>query len=404
MYTAVKETRSGTWKLLTGNNSAAYGAKLARVEVISAYPITPQTTIIEYLSQFVASGELKARFVKAESEHSALSVLAGASATGVRTFTATSRQGLLLMHEVLHWTGRGRVPIVMAVVNGGIGAPGHYGLEQDDSFSQRDTGWLQFYCESNQEVLDTVIQAYRVAEQVSLPVMVVYDGVLMSHTSEPVLIPDIKVVDEYLPRRETRFRLNLDEPMAFFEGPPVRGGAEYMSGLRRETQEAMEIAKEVTKKADQEFRQYFGRSYGVLDCYQTEDADVVLVAVTSVATIAHGVVDDLRAQGKKVGLLRVRMLRPFPKQEIAAALSGAKKVAVIDRNISYGRSGVLAMEIKAALYDEQKKPPVFGFITGISGANVSPMLVHEIADYAYLHERPATEIIWVGVPQFIRRG
>ena len=384
--------------LISGNYSAACGAMLSRAQVVAAYPITPQSTIVEKLSDYITTGELEAKFIPVESEHSALSVLVSASAGGARTFTATARQGLALMHEVLIWAARGRCPILMAVVTSSLGPPPDLGMEQDDALMQRDTGWIQFFCRSNQEILDTIIQGYRVAELVSFPVMVCFDGFIQSHLYEPVLIPDREAVDGFLPQRQTKFKLDSANPLRFFASPGAVGGAEYLGKLRRRTQHHLEIAREVVEKVDEEFYQHFGRRYGVVECYRTDDAEVILVALTSVASIAHDVVDEFRKEGKKVGLLRVRMFRPFPRQEVTNVLQNALKVAVIDRNISYGRSGILALELKAAMYSEPKTPPVFGFIGGLAGISITAGRIREAIQYTYDHTEPDDEIIWLGVP------
>jgi pyruvate/2-oxoacid:ferredoxin oxidoreductase alpha subunit len=373
---------------------------LSRAQVVAAYPITPQSTIVERLSEYIAEGKLEAKFIPVESEHSALAVLVSASAGGVRTFTATARQGLALMHEVLHWAGRGRCPIVMAVVTATLGPPPDIGMEQDDALVQRDTGWMQFYCQSNQEILDTIIQAYRVAELVSVPVMVCFDGFIMSHTYEPVFVPDREVVDGFLPPRQTRFKIDPDNPLRFFASPGAVAGAGYLSKLRRRTQDALEVAPEVVKEVHEEFYQHFGRRYDFIECYRAEDAEVILVAMTSVASMAHDIVDELRKEGKKVGLLRVRMFRPFPRQEIIAVLQNAGKVAVIDRNISYGRSGILALELRAAMYSAPKKPPIFGFIGGVAGLSITPGRIREAIEYTYEHPEPDDEVIWLGIPRW----
>jgi len=393
-----KQTGRGSYELLSGTYSAACGAMLSRAQVVAAYPITPQSTIVERLSEYIAEGKLEAKFIPVESEHSALAVLASASAGGVRTFTATARQGLALMHEVLHWAGRGRCPIVMAVVTATLGPPPDIGMEQDDALVQRDTGWMQFYCQSNQEILDTIIQAYRVAELVSVPVMVCFDGFIMSHTYEPVFVPDREVVDGFLPPRQTRFKIDPDNPLRFFASPGAVAGAGYLSKLRRRTQDALEVAPEVVKEVHEEFYQHFGRRYDFIECYRAEDAEVILVAMTSVASMAHDIVDELRKEGKKVGLLRVRMFRPFPRQEIIAVLQNAGKVAVIDRNISYGRSGILALELRAAMYSAPKKPPIFGFIGGVAGLSITPGRIREAIEYTYEHPEPDDEVIWLGIP------
>ena len=396
---AIEEGKGqGNLELLSGTYSAACGAMLSRAQVVAAYPITPQSTVVERLSEYITQGELEAKFIPVESEHSALAVLASASAGGVRTFTATSRQGLALMHEVLHWTGRGRCPIVMAVVTASLGSPPDIGMEQDDALVQRDTGWMQFYCQSNQEILDSIIQAYRIAELVSLPVMVCFDGFIMSHTYEPVFVPDREVVDRFLPPRQTKFKIDPDNPLRFFASPGAVAGAGYLSKLRRRTQDAFEIARGVVKDVDEEFYQHFGRRYDVIECYRAEDAEVILVALTSVASIGHDIVDELRKEGKKVGLLRVRMFRPFPAQEIAAVLQKASKVVVIDRNISYGRSGILALELRAAMYNAPRKPPIFGFVGGVGGLSIMPGNIREAIEYTYDHQEPDDEIVWLGIP------
>ena len=391
-------TGRGRYELLSGAYSAACGAMLSRAQVVAAYPIPPQSTVVERLSEYIAQGELDARFIPVESEHSALAVLASASAGGVRTFTATARQGLALMHEVLHWAGRGRCPIVMAVVSASLGPPPDIGMEQDDAPAQRDTGWMQFYCQSNQEILDTIIQAYRIAELVSMPVMVCFDGFIMSHTYEPVFVPDREVVDGFLPPRQTKFKIDPENPLRFFASPGAVAGAGYLSKLRRRAQDALEVAKEVVGQINEEFYQHFGRRYDVIECYRAEDAEVILVAMTSVASMAHDVIDELREEGKKAGLVRVRMFRPFPKQEIVAALQNASKVVVIDRNISYGRSGILALELRAAMYSAPKKPPIFGLIGGVAGLSITPGRIREAIEYTFDHREPDDEIIWLGIP------
>jgi pyruvate/2-oxoacid:ferredoxin oxidoreductase alpha subunit len=397
---AIEEAKmpGGHQELLSGTYSAACGAMLSRAQVVAAYPITPQSTVVEKLSEYISRDELHAQFIPVESEHSALSVLVSASAGGARTFTATARQGLALMHEVVIWAARGRCPIVMAVVNSSLGPPPDIGMEQDDVLMERDSGWIQLFCRSNQEILDTVIQGYRVAELVSFPVMVCFDGFIQSHTYEPVIVPDKEAVDAFLPPRETKFKIDPDHPLRFFASPGAVGGAGYLSKLRRRMQDHLTITHEVVKEVDEEFSRHFGRRYGVIECYRTDDAEVILVALTSVASIGHDVVDELRNEGKKVGLLRIRMFRPFPLQEITAVLRNAAKVVVIDRNISHGRSGIVALELKAALYGEPHRPPVFGFVGGVAGMSMTPGRIREAIEYTYEHEKPEEEIIWLGIP------
>ncbi len=388
--TVAEQAKKGEVKVVSGNYAASYGAKLARAEVVSAFPITPQTSIVEKLAEMVATGEMQAKFVPAESEHSVMAVLIGAASVGARCFTATSSQGLALMHELVHWAGRGRLPIVMVNCNRALAAPWGLGAEQDDSLSQRDTGWLQFYCESNQEVLDTVIQAFKIAEEVSLPVMLCLDGFYLTHTSEPVWIPDIEVVDQYLPRKDRKFRLDPDAPLAFATDFPAQK-------LKFELAQTMEMAKTVVKRADQEFEDIFGRSYGLTELYRAEDADVILVTSSTMSTTARHVVNNLRESGQRVGLLKVRMFRPFPKEEVTEALRHVSKVAVIDRNMSYGHGGVFAMETKAAMYEQEARVPIFEFIAGMGGTDVTPAIISQIFEYTFKHDVPEGEPVWMGM-------
>jgi len=380
-------------KVITGNYAASYGAKLARAQVIAAYPITPQTSVIEKLAALCADGELDARFIKVESEHSAMAACIGASATGARAFTATSGQGLLLMHEVVHWAAGARLPIVMAVINRAVAPGWNIWTDQNDTLSQRDTGWMQFYCEGNQEVLDTIIQAYKVAEQVLLPAMVILDAFVLSHTSEIVDIPDQALVDEYLPPYEPPYRLNVNDPHAF---GGLAAPGEYME-FRYKMQRAMEEAKKVAREADEEFGRLFGRRYGLVEGYRLGDAEVVLVTSGTVASTSRDVIDDFRERGIKVGMLKIRLFRPFPAEEVRESLRKARKVAVIDRNISFGHGGIFAQEIKSVLYNAGLRTPLFGFIAGLGGRDVTPQLIGQVLDYTLEHDEPPADIIWMGV-------
>ena len=380
-------------KVVTGNYAVSWGARLARAQVVAAYPITPQTSIIEKLASFCADGEMEARFIKVESEHSAMAACIGASAAGARAFTATSGQGLLLMHEVVHWAAGARLPIVMGVVNRAIGPGWSIWTEQGDTLSQRDTGWLQFYCETNQEVLDTTIQAFKIAESVFLPAMVVLDAFVLSHTSEPVDIPDQAKVDAFLPPYQPELKLDLDDPHAF--GALVLP-SEYME-MRYKMQKAMERARSVAEEVDHEWGERFGRSWGLVESYRLDDAEVALVTSGTVTGTSRVVVDELRDQGLKIGLLKVRMFRPFPHEKVRQALAGVAKVAVIDRNISFGYSGIFAQEVRAALYGAEKRPPIFDFVAGLGGRDIVPATIREIVNYTVAHDAPAEEITWIGV-------
>lgn len=380
-------------KVITGNHAVSYGAFLSRVQVIAAYPITPQTQVVELLSEFCASGKLNAKFIKVESEHSAMTACIAASATGARAFTATSAHGLALMHEMLHWAAGARLPVVLANINRAMGPGWSVWTDQNDSLSQRDVGWIQLYCESNQEVLDTTIQAFKIAETVHLPVMVILDAFVLSHTSEAVDIPDQELVDKFLPPFELKTKLDIETKKSY-------GGLtnpDHYYEIRYKIQKAHEKALQVIKDVDDEFYKTFGRKYGVVEAYRCEDAKVILVTSGTITGTARVVIDKMREEGRKVGLLKQKLFRPTPLDELRTILYKAQKIAVIDRNISFGHSGVFAQEIKSALYGLAGAPPVFDFIIGIGGRDVTPEDIREIIEYTIKTEAPAEPIIWRGV-------
>lgn len=378
-------------EVITGNHAASYGAKAARAEVIACYPITPQTEVVERLSEMVAGKELEAEFIKVESEHSAMAACIGASATGVRAFTATSSQGLALMHEMLHWASGARLPIVMVNINRAMAPPWNVWSDQTDSLSQRDTGWLQFYCEDNQEIFDTIIQAYKICEEISLPGMIILDAFILSHTSEPVDIPDQTLIDEFLPQYNPKYKLDPKEPHAF--GGLVK--PDWYYEFRYKIQSAMEEAKGLIQEVGKEFAKTFGRSYGLLDLYGCDGADIVLVASGSIASTAREAVDRLRNKGKSVGLAKVRVFRPFPKEELKELARGRKAIGVIDRNISFGSEGIFFSEAKSALYSEGCKVPVHGFIAGLGGRDVTTDDIEGMVE-TMISKKPG-DIIWVGL-------
>jgi pyruvate/2-oxoacid:ferredoxin oxidoreductase alpha subunit len=385
-------------KVVMGNHAVSWGVMLARAEVIAAYPITPQTQVVEELAKMCGDGRLAARFIKVESEHSAMAACIGASAAGTRTFTATSAQGLLLMHEVLHWAAGGRLPVVLADINRAVAPGWSIWTDQNDTLSQRDTGWIQLYCETNQEVLDSTIQAFKLAETVNLPVMIVLDAFFLSHTSEPVDIPDQADVDAFLPRREAQLKLDVDDPHTF---GALATPAVYME-MRLRQQEAMDEAHEVLRRVDEEWHQRFGRRYGAIEGYHTEGAEIVLVTSGTVTSTARHVVNECRARGEKVGLVKVRMFRPFPTALLRQQLAGVPQVAVLDRNISPGRSGIFAEELRAALYDlpDGQRPRIDGYIVGLGGRDVTPAVIEECLDRtraAGPQSAPQREDVWVGV-------
>jgi pyruvate/2-oxoacid:ferredoxin oxidoreductase alpha subunit len=380
-------------QLLTGNDAAAEAVKLSRVQVIAAYPITPQTSIAESLSDFVSKKKLDARYMRVESETSALACLIGASMAGARSFTATSSQGLALMHELLHWASGARLPIVLINVNRSMAAPWSLGTDHIDSLSQRDTGWLQFYCEKAQEVLDTVIIAFRLAETVLLPVMILSDGFYLSHFVEPVALPSQKQVDSFLPRRKTQYRLDPKEPHTF--GGGVSGL--IFARLKKDMQESMEKAKGVFRSLLGEFESTFGRVYAPVESYLAEGAEVLLVTVGTITGTARVFVDEARKDGKKIGLVKVKMFRPFPEEEVRQALKGAQRVVVLDRNISLGGEGIFCQELKAALYGMEPKPEVIGVIAGLGGLDVTPENLRDLYQKVVRGEIRSGKPYWMGV-------
>ena len=366
-----------TQLVLSGNSAQSYAAKLARVQVISAYPITPQTTIVEKLADFVGSGELPAQFIKVESEHSALQAVVSASALGARTYTATSSQGLLLMHELLHWASGLRAPIVMGVVNRAVAPPWNIGADHTDTVAQRDTGWIQYYAESNQEVLDTVLQAYRLAEDpaIRLPTMVCEDAFYLSHTVEPVDVPMAADVDAFLPRRDARAVLTpgTASRVGSFTGP------DHYVEFRREVARAMERVPTAMRTVEEEFARRFGRSHGgAMPTYRADDADAVLITMGTSTTTARSVVDSLRAEGKKVGLAKLRVFRPFPDAEVLALARNVDRIGVLDRSFTFGRWGAAETEVRASLYEAPRRPTVSGFLGGIGGRDVTPALLRRV--------------------------
>ncbi len=378
-------------RVLTGNFAAAYGASAARVHVIAAYPITPQTTIVEILSEIVANGELKADFVKVESEHSALSACIGAQAAGARTFTATSAQGLALMHEMLHWAARGRLPIVMANVNRAMAPGWSIWADVTDSVAQRDTGWMQVYCENNQEVFDTILMSYKVSENsdVLLPTLINLDAFFLSHTSQVVDMYDQKIIDRFLPEYRSEIKLDVETPCSF----GALTSPEHYYEFSYKMHQSQEKAKEIIKQVGKEFKQVFGKKYDLIETYQCADADLILVDYGTIAGTAKEAVDRMRKNGLKVGNLKIRYLRPFPKEDIKKILSSTKAVGVIDRAISFGQEGPFFTELKSALYGHDT--PLFGFIAGLGGRDVSMKDIESMVEYMQNHD--PKDLIWIGV-------
>jgi len=369
-------------RLLDGNEAGAYAAKLARVGVIGVYPITPQTEMVTRLARMVAEGELKAKYITAESEHAAMSICAGASAAGARVFTASASQGIVYMEEVLWAVAGQRLPVVMAICNRTIAFAGNVRATHNDSLLQRDNGWIQLYCENSQEVLDTILQAYRIAENrdVYLPVAVCLDAFSLTHTAMPVEIPDQKDVDTFLPPYKHEYvHLDPDMPQEIVYGPEPDDVTEY--AYQREV--AMQHAKKVVREVDEDYHRHFGRSYGgPLEEYRCEGAEGVLITMGSITGTAKDVVDEMRRRGQLIGLVKLRAFRPFPSEEMRAIASRVKAVGFVDRNFSLGSSGggVGCVETARALYPMEKRPLLLDFIIGLEGRDVTPDQVEQMAN------------------------
>jgi pyruvate/2-oxoacid:ferredoxin oxidoreductase alpha subunit len=378
-------------EFMTGNHAVATAVRLCRTPLIAAYPITPQTPIYEKLSEWEASGVLKGIMMRTESEHSAMASCIAASLTGVRTFTATSSQGLALMHEMLHFASGCRTPVVMVNVNRLLAAPWGFWADQTDSLSQRDTGWIQFYAENGQEGLDTVIQAYRIAEQVYLPAMICIEAFFVSHFMEPVDVPEQDAVDRFLPPLDLPHRFDVDKPGYLV--PVV--SQELYRDYRHKAFLSMDSVKSVATRVDKEFKKEFGRGYGIVEPFMLDDADVVLVTAGSITSTARVAVQSLREDGYKVGLLKIRLFRPFPKEAVLEALLGKKKIAVIDRNISLGSGGIFCQELRGALTCSRVNPLTFSYTAGVGGSDVDVDMIRKVAFDAIQRSERMEEVIWV---------
>ncbi|HKZ64536.1 MAG TPA: transketolase C-terminal domain-containing protein [Thermoplasmata archaeon] len=382
---------------ISGNAAQAYAARLARVAVVAAYPITPQTSIIEKIEEYLNDGTMKAQYLHVESEHSAMAACIAASAAGVRTYTASSSQGVALMHELLHWASGARAPVVMGVVNRAMAMPWSVWTDHADTISQRDTGWMQFYAASNQEVLDTVIMAFRLAEEpeVLLPAMVMEDAFYLSHTVEAVELPGQDAVDAFLPPFVNPWRLDVERPghLGGLMGPDL-----YMEH-RYNTARGMERALALLPELEEEFRRRFGRDLGgPLNLYRTEGADAVLVAMGTIASTAKDVVDRMREEGHAVGLAQLRAFRPFPVEELRELARDAARIGVVDRSFTYGAAGAAFTEVCGALYHAPVRPWVKGFIAGVGGRDVTPAAIEGM--FRSLLEERGPEVEWVDLRKY----
>ncbi|MFX0041790.1 MAG: pyruvate ferredoxin oxidoreductase [Candidatus Hodarchaeota archaeon] len=367
--------------ILTGNHAAAHAFRQAKVGVISAYPITPQSPVVEKIAEFISEGKLKARFVKVESEHSALAVCCAASATGSRVGTATSAHGLELMYEMLPWASGNRLPIIINLATRSLGAPWSVWTDHQDFITIRDVGWIQFICENNQEIYDTNLQAFKIAEdpRVFLPAIVAYDGYILSHTMMPVKLENQEEIDRFLPTLQ--HHINLSDISNVKGIDPVttphiikrtEGTAPGYYEYRYSLQKALENSINIIKDVHDEFSKVFGRSYGngIFKTLDTKDADTIIFAMGSVASQARIALKKLRIEGLKVGLVSLRLFRPFPAEELRDFFKDKENIIVFDRDIGYGYEGVLSYELKAALYGLKSRPNIKGFIAGLGGRDI----------------------------------
>jgi len=356
-------------RMMEGNEAAAWGAKLARAEVVPAYPITPQTELISNIATLIADGTMKAEYIKVEGEHTAMAAAVGASVAGARVFTASSSQGLAFMEEALWQPPGRRLPIVMCMVNRTMAPLGGLRPDHTDSLLQRDLGWIQLYCENSQEVLDTILMGYKVGEDrdIYLPVAVCYDGYFVSATATPTTVPDQAQVDEWLPPyRHEWYSLIPGQ----FKMPPQ----ESFLKIRMELEEAHQRSKKVIEAVDKDYKRRFGRGYdGLLEEYNCEGAEAVIMTMGSMTGTARDVVDEMRAKGKKIGLIKMRSFRPFPTEELQKIAPKYKALAVVDRNNSFGSAGggIVSMETARALYSVPDKPLLLNFHVGLSGTDVT---------------------------------
>lgn len=375
---------------ITGNQALAHAVRLARTEVIAAYPITPQTSVVEEIAGFCADGLMDARFIQTESEHSSMSACIGASMTGARAFTATSSQGLALMHEMLHWATGARTPVVLGEVNRSLAAPWTILTDQSDSMAQRDTGWMQFYAGSNQEVFDSTLLAFKVAEQALLPAMVVLDAFVLSHCVEGVELPPQPLIDEFLPRREAEISLDPDDPHAF-------GGMMFPDSFmeqRYKIQRAMETAGGMIVEHAAAWHELTGRELKPLHEYRVEDAEIVALCLGTAYGSFCAAVDELRGRGVRAGAVRMWQYRPFPARPLREIIPAGAPLAVVDRAVSFGHGGPVAGEAKAAL---DGHAPVCGFVAGLGGREILPETAAGIFHALLENTAEPDRINWVEV-------
>ncbi|MBQ6443467.1 MAG: pyruvate ferredoxin oxidoreductase [Methanosphaera sp.] len=376
-------------KVISSAEAISEAVKRAKPDVIPVYPITPQTKISEKLADYVADGELDAHYIKVESEHSAMSAAIGASGAGVRVFTATSSQGLAYMHEPVFAAAGMRVPIVMADANRALSSPINIWNDQQDSLSERDAGWIQIYAETGQEAFDTTIQAFKIAENkdVLLPVMVCVDGFILTHTVDPVELITQEDVDEFLPPYVPEHSyLDPKDPMSL---GTLADPAHYME-IRYDIEKALQNSLSVIEEVGKEYGEKFGRTYGLIEEYKSEDAEIILIAMGSLCDTIKDVVDERRENGEKVGLIRVRVYRPFPKDALKEAVGDAK-LAVIDKDVSFSSGGALYLDTKATVNND-----TYNYIVGLGGRDITPKEIDEIIEKT---KNPQNDVEWIGLKE-----
>ncbi len=408
----VQKSVSQTMMALNGDEAVAWAVKQSNVDVVAAYPITPQTIIVERISEFVHNGEVDMEFIRVESEHSALSASWGAALAGARAFTATAANGLALMWEILYITASTRTPVVMAVVNRALSAPINIHNDHSDSMGARDSGWIQIYSEDAQEAYDNTIMAFRIAEEAMLPVMVTLDGFTISHTLQNVSVLPDEVVSNFVGvRKIPRIKLphihgEKEIPLMLNPKYPISFGPldlfDYYFEHKVQQNEAMKASIPIIERVHREFSEIGGRSYEPVHMipYRTEDADVVLLGLSSTMSVVKKVVDELRSEGKKVGAIRLRVFRPFPADMIRKELSGINVVGVLDRSLSFGaEGGPVFLEVRSALYSSSSKPTVYNYVYGLGGRELPPKLIkkafNELLEAKEEPERPVIKYLGV---------
>lgn len=383
---AIKEVSLGIAETLKIKKKLAKEVSIAiadavaqcKVDVISAYPITPQTHIVEHLAELVNNGELDAEYIPVESEHAAMSACIGASATGARTFTATSSQGLLFMYEVLFIASALRLPIVMVIANRSISAPISIWNDHSDIMTMRDSGWIQVFAENGQEAVDLIYHSYKIAEKALLPVAINIDGFILTHVVEPVEFLDQDLIDQYIPPIKMKYKLDPKKPISI----GAIGVPEIYTEAKKAQDEALNASYKIIINAWKEFEKLTGKKYQPIESYRMEDAEVALIIMGSLAETAMNAVDFLREKGEKVGLLRFRLWRPFPLKDFIKAIGKVKAIGVIDRAVSHGATGgPVGIEVRSALYQSNKRPKIVNLIAGLSGRDVT------VEDFITLFER-----------------